>query len=56
MGFRVSDKGAWRHGQLQGNTDAVSYPCDSPEGPYTLTMELGPKKAIPILVFGDLIP
>ena len=24
----------------------------SPEGPYTLPMELGPKKTIPILVFG----
>ena len=23
-----------------------------PEGPYTLTMELGPKKTIPILVLG----
>ena len=24
----------------------------NPEGPYTLTMELGPKKTIPILVLG----
>ena len=37
-------------------TAAARGPTDSqtsyPEGPYTLPMELGPKKTIPILVFG----
>ena len=31
---------------------AVPYQGPNPEGPYTLTMELGPKKTIPVLVLG----
>ena len=30
----------------------TSKPSTSPEGPYTLPMELGPPKTIPILVLG----
>ena len=46
-GFQVQASRANRGNNTVGNLSEVI-----PEGPYTLTMELGTKKTIPILVLG----
>ena len=48
---RIYQDFAFLSGRLSGRFE-VEGQGPIPEGPYTLTMELGPKKTIPILVLG----